>query len=113
MNMRMMLECLVPGVQDAEEPDSRTEALGIAGDLQQRLGAGAEQQGIDLAFVLQGQRRKLPGRGKDHVDVARGQQFFSPRFQPAVARVSLTLRTMPVAACNGDLSITCLMGSIF
>ena len=98
VNMRMMLEFLVPGVKDAEESDFRTEALRIAGDFQQRLGARAEQQGINLAFVLQGQRRKLPGQGKDHVDVARGQQFFSPRFQPAVARVSLTLRTMPVAA---------------
>jgi len=73
VNMRMMLEFLVPGVKDAEESDFRTEALRIAGDLQQRLGARAEQQGINLAFVLQGQRRKLPGQGKDHVDVARGQ----------------------------------------
>jgi hypothetical protein len=42
MNVRMMLQFLVPCVQDAEEPDLRAEAPGIAGDLEQRLGAGPE-----------------------------------------------------------------------
>ena len=72
MNMRMMLDFLIPGVEDAEESDLRAEALGIAGDLEQSLGAGPEQQGIDLAFVLQRQRGKLLGQRKDHVHVARG-----------------------------------------
>ena len=52
----MMLEFLVPGVQDAEETDLGAEALRVACDLKQCLGAGPEQQGIDLAFVLQRQR---------------------------------------------------------
>src|ERR1700693_2570145 len=39
---RVMREFLVPGVQDGEEPDLRAEALGIAGDFEQRLGAGPE-----------------------------------------------------------------------
>ena len=42
MNVRMMLEFLVPCVQDAEESDLRAEVLRIAGDLKQRLGAGPE-----------------------------------------------------------------------
>ncbi len=42
VNVRMVLEFLVPGVKDAEESDLRAEALGIAGDLEQRLGAGPE-----------------------------------------------------------------------
>jgi hypothetical protein len=37
-----MLEFLVPGGKDAEEPDLGAEMLGTAGDLEQRLGAGAE-----------------------------------------------------------------------
>src|ERR1039458_5796482 len=41
MNMRMMLEFLVPGVEDAEEPDLDAETLRITGDLKQCLGAGA------------------------------------------------------------------------
>ena len=93
-----MLEFLVPGVKHTEESDLRTEALGIAGDFEQRLGAGSEQQRVELAFVLQRQRGKLVWQGKDHVNVARGQEFFFARFQPTVARVSLTPRAMPIAA---------------
>ncbi len=98
MNVRMVLKFLVPCVQDAEEPDLRVEALRIAGDLKQCRGAGPEQQGIDLAFVLQRQWRKLSRQGKDYVDVAGGQQFFPPRFEPAVACIGLAFWAMPVSA---------------
>jgi hypothetical protein len=42
VNVGMLLELLVPGMKDAEESDFRAKALGIAGDLDQRLGAGPE-----------------------------------------------------------------------
>jgi len=98
MDVRMMLEFLVPGVQDTEETDFGAELLRVSCDLKQRLGAGLEQKGVDLAFVLQRQRGKLAGQGKDHVDIARGQQFFFPRLEPAVAGVGLTSWAMPIAA---------------
>jgi len=40
--MWMSLEFLVPGMEDAEKPDLGAEALGIASDLDQSLGAGPE-----------------------------------------------------------------------
>jgi hypothetical protein len=40
--VRMMLEFLIPGVQDAEESDLRAETARIAGDLEQRLGTRPE-----------------------------------------------------------------------
>ncbi len=49
----MMLEFLVPGVQDAEETDLGAETFRVACDLKQCFGAGPEQQGVNLAFVLQ------------------------------------------------------------
>jgi len=49
---------------------------------------------------------------KDHMDVARRQQFRATRLEPAVAGIALTLRATPITARNGELSITCLMGSI-
>src|SRR5216684_5888309 len=42
VNVRMMLEFLVPGVKDTEESDFRAQMFRIAGDLQQRLGTGPE-----------------------------------------------------------------------
>src|ERR1019366_217172 len=98
MNVRMMLEFLVPGVQDAEESDLGAEMFRIVGDLGQRLGAGPEKQGIDLAFVLHREWRQLPRQCKNHVDVARGQQFLFPRCKPAVAGIRLTFWAMPVSA---------------
>ena len=53
MNMRMMLESLIPCVEDAEKSDLRAEVFRITGDFKQRLRAGPEQQIIDFALVLQ------------------------------------------------------------
>ena len=51
------------------------------------------------------------GDAEDEMKVADGQQFLLPFLKPLVARSGLTLGTVPVAACNGVHSITCLMGS--
>src|SRR5665213_2417137 len=98
MNVRMMLELLVPCVQHAEKSDLGTELPGVAGDFKQRLGAGPEQQGIHLALILQRKRRKLPRQCEDHMDIACEQQFFLSRCEPAVACISLTFWAMPVSA---------------
>ena len=42
VHMRMMLELLVPGVENAEEADLRAKPLRVAGDLKQCLGTGSE-----------------------------------------------------------------------
>jgi hypothetical protein len=45
------------------------------------------------------------------MDVGGGQQFAAARSQPTVASEGLTLGTVSVPTRNGELSITCLMGS--
>src|SRR6266853_6378959 len=109
--MGMMLQFLVPGMQDAEESDLSAEMLGVSGDLDQRLGADAEQQTIHHFLVLQGQWRQFVRESENDMGIARGQQFGTARLKPAVARVTLTPRAMAVPAGNGELSITRLMGS--
>ena len=52
-------------------------------------------------------------KGKDHVHVAGGQKFLPAGLQPTVAGLGLTLGTVPISAGNGELSITCIMGSFF
>ena len=45
----------------------------------------------------------MVGKGEDDMGVAGGQQFPAARLEPAVARVGLALRTMPVATrVEGD-----------
>ena len=111
--MGMMLEFLVPGMQHAEESDLSAEMLGVSGNLNQRLGAEAEEQTIHHFFVLQSQWRQFVWERENHVGVWCGQQFGASRIEPAVARVALALWTVPVPTCNGVISITCLMESIF
>ncbi len=43
VDMGMMLQSLIPGMEHAEEADLGTEVTGIASDLQQGLGAGVKQ----------------------------------------------------------------------
>src|SRR5260370_41523775 len=95
--MGMMLEFLVPGMQDAEESDLSAEMLGVSGDLEQLLGAEAEQQTIHHLLVLQGQRRQFVWERENYVGVRRRQQFGTARGEPAVSRDVLALRSVPVA----------------
>ena len=52
MDMRMMLQLLIPGVEDAEETDLGAQVPRMASDFQQGLGAGAEQQIVENLLVL-------------------------------------------------------------
>jgi len=50
---------------------------------------------------------------KNDVYVVDGKQFLTASGEPLVAGVGLALGAVPGAAGNGDLTITCLMGSNF
>ena len=56
MDVGVMLEVLPPGVEDGQEADLGPEVLGIGGDSLQGLGGGPEEQAVDHARVLQGDR---------------------------------------------------------
>jgi hypothetical protein len=60
---------------------------------------------------LQGQGGEPPRKGEDDMDVGGGQKFAAARLQPTVASAGLTLGAVSIPARNGELSITCLMGS--
>ena len=98
VDMGMMLQPLVPGVEHAEEADFRAEVAGIASDLQQACGTGLEEQVVDDALVLEREWSEFTRQGEDEVHVASGQQFLFPRLEPAQTRVRLASGTMPVAA---------------
>ena len=110
--MRVQLELLVPGVEDAEEADLCAKTFGVSRNLQQRLRAGAKQESVDDLLVLQCEPRKVVRQSKDDMEITDVQQFLLPFGQPAVAGVGLAFWAMPISTRNGELSITCLMGSL-
>ena len=64
-------------------------------------------------LILPDQRHQRVRYAEDQVIIAHRQEFPLPLVQPLFPRIGLALRTMSVPAGNGDLSITCLMGSFF
>jgi hypothetical protein len=64
MDMRMMLQLLIPGVEHAEEADLGAETFGIASEFEQRFRAESEEHVIDESFILQGKRGQARGSVK-------------------------------------------------
>src|SRR5277367_5585617 len=60
VDMGMMLQSLVPGMEHSEEADLGSKVPRIAGDLQQGFGAGVKQQVVDQTLVLQCERSEFP-----------------------------------------------------
>ena len=52
VNMGMMLQLLIPGMENAEEADLGAEASGVCGNFDESLCARAEQQSVDHLLVL-------------------------------------------------------------
>ena len=112
MDMRMSLQGLPPGVQHTQEPDVRTEPFGVGCQFEQRGGTGFEQQGEQHSLVLPDDWNESVRHAENDVIVGNRQDLLLPRSKPLITCVGLTLRAMPVSTCNGELSITCLMGSL-
>ena len=113
VDMGMMLQSLVPGMEHAEEANLSSKVPGIAGDLQQSCSTGLKQQVIDQTLVLQCQRSQFPRQGEDDMHVAGGQQLPLSRPEPAQAGVALAPWAMPVATrVVGDGSMSAVRALI-
>ena len=96
VHVRMVQHLLAPRVEHTQQADRRTEMLRIGGDLEQRGGAGAEEQIVDDALVLQREPRELVRQREDDMVVPDGQELLLPCGQPPVAGVGQALRTVPI-----------------
>ena len=92
------LQSLPPGMQDAQEADLRTEVCGIGRDLDQRCGAGFEQELEENSLVLPDEWNQRVGHAEDEVVIVNRQQLLLAGCQPLVTSVGLALRAMTIAA---------------
>ena len=97
VDVRMMLQSLVPGVQYGEEANLGAEMPGIVGDLEQSLSTGMKQQVIDHLLVLQGEWGQFARQREDGMHIVGGQKFSFARLEPAQTRAALASWTMPIA----------------
>ena len=92
----MVLHGLSPGMEHAEKADSGTEAIRIAGDFNEGLCAGPEQEIVNDLLVLQCQGTEFVRQGEDNMRVRHRQQITRPCLDPAVSCIGLTPRAVPV-----------------
>ena len=83
MHVRMMGECRAPGVQHGGDADPGSEAIGIGGDGERRLGRRLHQQVVDHALVLVGDVAQLARQRVHDVKVRDGQQLRFAVGQPS------------------------------
>ena len=98
MDMVMNQEVRTPGVQDGEESDLRTEMIGIAGHLEQGLGAGIEEQIEEGPGRSQPQRVQLVGQREDDMEVVGVDQIALLKLEPSPACLRLAFRAAPGSA---------------
>src|SRR5215469_4152803 len=96
MNVRMRLQGLSPGMQDAEEADLRAEMFGIGGYFQQGGRGGLEQKSEENLFVLPHQWDQRVRHAEDQIKIVQLQQLLVTISEPLFACISLAFRTMPV-----------------
>ena len=96
--MRMVGQRRAPGVQHGGEADARAQMLRVAGDGDERLGGGPEQEVVDGGLVVERDGADWSRQGEDDVVIRNRQQLGLAVFEPLPRRGRLALRAVPVAA---------------
>ena len=99
-------------MQNAEEANLGAKMFRIGGDFEEGVGHAAEQQVVQFHFVLADEGVQVMGQAEHNMEVRGLKKFPLSGRDPTLPCLGLTLGAMPIAASNGDLSISCLMGSI-
>ena len=97
-------------MENGDHAGLSAEVFWIGGDDAHRLGRGLEQDVVDDRLVLQRDGGDGRRHGEDDMKIRNRQQVGLPIGQPLRACPSLAFWTVPVAAANGELTISCLMG---
>lgn len=84
MNVRVVLKVLSPSVQDAGDPDLRSQMFRIRRDRQKRLSRRFEQNAIDFSLVLIGDVCKLGWDRKNNVEIGNREQLCFSGLQPSL-----------------------------
>ena len=78
----MKAEILTPGVKHSEKPDLCTEMSPVGSDGPQSLGGCVEQDLVNRAGILEGNRGDLIGNGEDDMEVLRIEKLLPPSLDP-------------------------------
>ena len=88
---------LPPRVKNAEDPDLGAQMSGIGRDLAERRRARLEQPGVQAGTIPIAERQERMRQREDDVDIRHVEQVALACVEPALPRLRLTLRTVPIA----------------
>src|SRR5450432_4254664 len=94
--MWMQSQVLSPGVQNAQEADLGSKILGVGRNFKHGLSAGTEEQIVEQPWITLTERIQQVGQSEDDMEVGHAEQVLLAPCEPALARLSLTLGTVPV-----------------
>src|SRR5918996_2612790 len=97
VDVRMTDERLPPRVEDAQHANLRIEMAGVGGDRAERRGARLEEPRVQTGAVPIRQRQEPVRQREDDVYVRHIKELTLARVQPALPRLRLALRAVPVA----------------
>ena len=111
MEMDVVAELLIPGVQDRGESQLSAQAvLRIGGKLLKRPGDRLKEETVDEPWIVPRERVDLVRQCEDGVEVGHGQQLRPPLLEPLSLGQDLTLGTVAVAAgvVSGALEVAAI-----
>jgi hypothetical protein len=88
---------LPPCVKNAEDPDLGAQMSGIGRDLAEGRRARLEQPGVQAGPIPMAERQERMRQREDDVHIRDVEQVALAGAEPALARLRLTLRAVPVA----------------
>jgi len=98
VNVRMRLQSLAPGMQNAQQADLCAQMPGIGSNLQEGGRTGFEKQLEENPLVLPDEWNQRVWNAEDQVVVIHRQQLLLASGQPPVPSVGLALRAMTIPA---------------
>ena len=96
VDVRMADQGLSPGVENAQHADLRAEMSRIGGDLAERGGARLKEPGVQSGTIPIDQRQEPMREREDDVHIRHVEQLPFTGVQPALARLRLALRAVPI-----------------
>ena len=97
VHVRMADQGLPPRVEDAQHADLRAEMPRIGRDLAERRRARLEEPGVQARAIPIGQRQQRMREREDDVHIRHVEQLALARVEPALPRLRLALRAVPIA----------------
>ena len=96
VHVRMADQGLAPRVEDAQHADLRAEMSRVGRDLAERRRARLEEPGVQARAIPIGQRQQRMREREDDVHVRHVEQLALARVEPALPRLRLALRAVPI-----------------